>query len=549
MHAHRLNRKKRRSKRGYGGPPPHLASRRKILFEQLEPRLLLSGDPVLTLAAAAVVQISQQNAPAGDGGFIVNVNVNNNPTVTLGTAQTGIHGLTIQGAGNDTVNVVSNLSINLAVQGGSTNQVNISGGVINGNVQTGGGQLSISAQSIAVAPTSPSSSITLDTRNLDTSGHTAGDSGNITIDSQHTSISNAQLLTNVDTGSRFAAGSVEINADDSAIRQSSYFSPVFASSKDASIALEDSSINAGEVSISATAKDLNLYDDLGVYASQLVGNGFGLLGQVPGILTSLISGIAAQVDVRASAASIDLTGSHIDSSAAVDISAQSVANASFHTVAVSSALSVDGKTNPFTVAVGYGEATSAATATLTDSSVTADEGVTIDTGAVSEAEIKARASSNAVGVLGSQSNQVAIALAIGNTSENSQIVVDQVSSVTSKHGAVAINADGEVKNFDWAEPAIFGDGTAGIGIAVSVDTANISATVNGTIDAFGGSQVSFDSSGVDTSGNTITLPNLPFEENEAVVFHAPDNGPAVGGLTDGSTYYVHERRWRRDQPR
>src|SRR5262249_27631270 len=56
---------------------------------------------------------------------------------------------------------------------------------------------------------------------------------------------------------------------------------------------------------------------------------------------------------------------------------------------------------------------------------------------------------------------------------------------------------------------------------------------------FGGSKVLFDHTGVSTSGDTISLPSLRFDENEAVVYHAPADGTAVGGLTDGNTYYVH----------
>ena len=104
---------------------------------------------------------------------------------------------------------------------------------------------------------------------------------------------------------------------------------------------------------------------------------------------------------------------------------------------------------------------------------------------------------------------------------------------------MGINADGEVVNFDWAEPTVYQDGTVGIGIGLSIDKANIVAHVDGTIDAFGGSEISFGAAATQTSNDTISLPSLPFEENQGVVYHAPASGPAVGGLTDGDTYYVH----------
>ena len=396
---------------------------------------------------------------------------------------------------------------------------------LNSSVRTGGGELSVSAETIDVAPDRKSHDH-LDTRHLKPAARppATGESRS----RARTSRQPCRVPRGVGT-SGFEAGAVEIKADDSAIRQSSYFSPVFVASKGAT-SRSRFSIHAGEVN--RDGRGQNLYADLGA-CRKARGNGFGLLVRSRHA-DRLISGIAAQVSVRASSATIALTGSEIESSAAVDITAEAVANASFHTVAVSSPLQ-----QFITLAIGYGEAQSKATATITDSTITADEKVTIDTGAESEAEVKARSSVNPFDVIPGQANQSAFSVAIGNTSETSQILVDQNSAVISRHGAVEINAKGEVVNFDWAEPTIYGDGTVGIGIALSIDKANILARVDGTIDAFGGSEVSFDPSGVQTAGDSISLPALPFEENQAVVFHAPASGTPVGGLTDGEIYYVH----------
>jgi hypothetical protein len=46
----------------------HSALRPKVVFEAMEPRVLLSADPVITLAAASVVEISQHDTLAADGG-------------------------------------------------------------------------------------------------------------------------------------------------------------------------------------------------------------------------------------------------------------------------------------------------------------------------------------------------------------------------------------------------------------------------------------------------------------------------------------------------
>src|SRR5262249_21588153 len=123
--------------------------------------------------------------------------------------------------------------------------------------------------------------------------------------------------------------------------------------------------------------------------------------------------------------------------------------------------------------------------------------------------------------------------------ESSHVTVSQDSEITSRHGAVDINADGEVANVATAEPTIYFDGTAGLGLGLSIDKSDINAEVNGKIDAGGGSEVTFSPTAVNTAANTITLPSLPYAEGDSVVYHAPADGAAVGGLTDGATYHVH----------
>ena len=159
-----------------GSRPTQKARRQSFILEPLEPRLLLSADPVLSLATASVVQISQEAVQPTNGGFIVDVNLNNNTTITYGTAQEGIHGLTIQGStGDDTFDVVSALSIGLSIDGGKgADQIHV-----NGDVQTGGAELSLSAEMIAVAPALPGATITLDTRHLGAGGATDGTSGTL----------------------------------------------------------------------------------------------------------------------------------------------------------------------------------------------------------------------------------------------------------------------------------------------------------------------------------------------------------------------------------
>ena len=85
MGARHLKHKQRRLKPAHRGRELHLASH-KILFEPMEPRLLLSADPVLSNVSQSVVQIAQHPGPTStNGGFIVDVTVNNTVNKTTTT--------------------------------------------------------------------------------------------------------------------------------------------------------------------------------------------------------------------------------------------------------------------------------------------------------------------------------------------------------------------------------------------------------------------------------------------------------------------------------
>src|SRR5262245_12790844 len=94
------------------------SQRRKVQFEAMEPRVLLSADPVITLGTASVVEISQHDKLAADGGVIVDLKINGQLT-TLGGEAAGIHSLTITGsAGDDSFEFLNPLSVGVSIDGG-----------------------------------------------------------------------------------------------------------------------------------------------------------------------------------------------------------------------------------------------------------------------------------------------------------------------------------------------------------------------------------------------------------------------------------------------
>ena len=64
-----------------------------------------------------------------------------------------------------------------------------------------------------------------------------------------------------------------------------------------------------------------------------------------------------------------------------------------------------------------------------------------------------------------------LAMAAARNQLSSQTTVDKTSTVTSHFGNISVLADGSVDDEPWAEPRVFQDGVAGVGIGVTVDMA------------------------------------------------------------------------------
>ena len=117
---------------------PRPPFQKKVLFEAMEPRLLLSGDPTIGVAAGIhtvtfagttddVVGVHLVSTVAStNGGVIVDLTYFDNSatpilkTLTLGTAADGVLGLVLDtGDGNDSVRLLDELAIPVTVMGGA----------------------------------------------------------------------------------------------------------------------------------------------------------------------------------------------------------------------------------------------------------------------------------------------------------------------------------------------------------------------------------------------------------------------------------------------
>ena len=101
--------------------------RRKLMFEALEERLLLSGNPLATVSAAGLLQaqfttdadqvLVQQVGTAVDGGAIIDLSTTG-LTERYGSAATGIQGVDLKGlSGNDSFKLVG-LTVDAGIDGG-----------------------------------------------------------------------------------------------------------------------------------------------------------------------------------------------------------------------------------------------------------------------------------------------------------------------------------------------------------------------------------------------------------------------------------------------
>ncbi len=385
-------------------------------------------------------------------------------------------------------------------------------------------------------------SATLSTRQIaqgadPSSAALTGNSGAISLESPSISLgTGSQLLAQVNAGSPFHAGNVTLEAADSSLRQATVVAPIDANSLTGTINVTGATISGADVEIKSEAKVEEAYENWGDYSDKLGETIFNFLNQVQGLAISSLTGISGEVIVRQSNASIDLASSTITASEGVTVESEAVTNSSFHTVSVEG---IAASKAPFAVSIGYGEGHSTATTTMTGTTITAGDAVNITSDAQTEDTAMSRTTSN-IQEGPANPNSVALAVAVANTSETSNVSVSPDSTVTLTGGGINTDATGDVTNYSYAEPLVYQDGTVALAVAIDYDKANIKTEVDGTLDASGGISNAFGAApggGVNYANGTITIPDHGFEDGEAVTY-SNGGAPDIGGLQDGQTYYV-----------
>ena len=483
------------------GPP----SRRKMLFEAMEPRLLLS--------ATAGVDASGLLTILGDGAadtFVLTQTASGPGGVTISLAGTGLVGsfsgvksiLLTAGAGIDNITIANHLDLQgfLKLYGNAAGAPPLVGDpgidsvIFSGGVATGGGLLEVFADHITVASTVA----------LSTLAQPGGIDGDIVFRARR--IGTAELENATPVG--------------------------FVTDRNVSITIgQDAQLDAANIYLVAQAEDRSYADILGpdrfldnVLISPLVGLVSGL-GDLPGKLLLKSSTAEIFVDERAS----------IKAAGTIGVYATAKANAS-------------GAARSSLVSIGYAEATASASITLsTDASVTAGKAAVLISTAGANAAMKTETKQDA------QGSGFAASLAVSNATVTSKTTVEQGASV---HGNTAnVIAIGEIESEAESEAGTNPDGTAGLSFSLEFSNADVKTRVDGYVKAEVGEAyklkiaidptvtdptkqgyVHFDNP-LDPYANAINIGPHGLVTEDGVSYDMR-RGTSIGGLVDDQPYVV-----------
>jgi hypothetical protein len=518
-----------------------LATARRKSFqpqlERLEDRLYLAVTPMLSDGIVTV-----EMTASGDAATLSMAD--NNLRIFDGTntwdfAAGSVNSVRIQGtsAANQTVNLKGSVRLSGLLEVAGVSDIVVSGQYSAESIDLR------SSRKLTVEGSSEDPTL-LSTRRIAAGGNlltavSTGDSGSLTLDSPSMVIDGASLLAHVHDGSPFSAGKVTLYADDSANRILPSIFPAGGLNVWADIKLDGATVKGGEIDIQAKSGDVALTASLpSGFGKSWTEGLISYFEQIPGLAISSLTGFHASVQVRASTSELTVANTTIEGSGKVSLISDAAADSSLRAVAVGGA-DRDSLQDAVTVAVGFGKANATAHTILSGTTqITAGGSVAIGSKANTRAVVNARATGNASTGESGESNpdNVSAAVAIAVTEIDSQTTVDSNVQIVS-NGSVNIAATGTGKSTPDAGATIHEGGLAGITVSMGFDNVTINTSVNGTVTASGESGFFDPSSRVQTSTNTITLPNHGLKTGETIVYRS-HGGEAIGGLKDGRRYAV-----------
>jgi hypothetical protein len=505
-----------------------------IDLDSLNNNVTLSGSGgTLTLSDPGGAETQHVADPTNQ--LTIEVNSIGTNTVTIDTLGSFAAGLEIDGtAGTDTVEVA-------------------------GSIVTNGHAFTVDEGSTSIANALATNTFfQLDSGASINTTSAASSAGAINITSKNITLQTGSALLAAETGAaatEYGNGVITLIAPDTAYRQVP--SPIFFSPKSVNIDVTGATIDGGNVSIIAESSDALLGNDIPVQDSAAAGlvNYFNqAIDEIPGAVLSQVLPIGFSTIVRGANAGITLDDTTINSTGAVDVTSTIEADTLVYAIANQTELGSQGTATadlPFDAAAGFAITTGTVTAELTDgTSINAVGNVSVSADGSLSAKTIARATDNETNAAQTvDTTAVSAAIAFAYSTLTSTASLSANSAVTSTAGSVNIQAEGS--NKVQTDASTYGpvDATAGTSIGIGYSAGTITTEIDGTIKAAGNnapaagafnagtnSVVNLDSNSFDIPGNTVTT-------GEPLVYSVGTiagggTGMAIGGLTNGQTYYA-----------
>ncbi|HPM81125.1 MAG TPA: hypothetical protein PLF81_10510, partial [Candidatus Anammoximicrobium sp.] len=296
-----------------------------------------------------------------------------------------------------------------------------------------------------------------------------------------------------------------------------------------SISIENASIEGESVAVVAEAEDTSLLEEAPDWVPASFIEAFEEF-----LVDKFLPKTPISAMIRGAQATISLIDCDIQSPGDVTLDATSIVDATTEALAAYDHII---KKMPSHFSAGYSQAYSTATTTIGgDSTIVAGGDVTIGTDAHTTAVVTARTTSNINLASPASARDVVVSLAITNSSTTSQALIEENATINGG-GNVNITSAGNVKNNAKSGATTYIDGAGGLSVSLAFDTSDIQATVDGQI-AAAGAEVTRSIDLGNVSANMMTIPNHGFHDGQIVQYKAGDPAHPIGGLLSGEKLRV-----------
>ncbi|MEB3294495.1 MAG: DUF4347 domain-containing protein, partial [Synechococcales bacterium] len=278
-------------------------------------------------------------------------------------------------------------------------------------------------------------------------------------------------------------------------------------------------LNAGGITLSAKAADESLLDSVNKYVAGTIVKPLLEYGEA-------IAALPVGLVIRKSTANITIgDNTQLTTAGDVEITSNAVADAT-------------SKVLSRYFSLGWSDATASAITQIGQGvMINAQGDVNIAADASATADMTTRTVKD-LGVGPNDNSGIAVSLALANADLTSKATIAQGAKIIAG-GNANITANGKVERSASAEAGAYQDGRVGISAGLGFTKSDVQAVVNGEVTSATTVQQVFNpATAVNDSNDTITIANHGFKQGQAIVYSKGENSSNLGGLEDGTTYFV-----------